>query len=122
MIQGVVIRGDGIGKTLGYPTANLDVDSKKLSYSAGVYAASAVFDSLSFDAALIINKDKNKIEVHLFGYEHEDFYGSVLAVDPIQKVSEIEQWESEESLLAKIHNDITMIQQFFYDKRNTEEN
>ncbi len=122
MIQGVVIRGDGIGKTLGYPTANLDIDTKKLSYSAGVYAASAIFDSLSFDAALIINKEKDKVEVHLFGYEHEDFYGSVLSVDPIQKVSEIEQWESDEALVAKINNDIAMIQQFLYDKRHNEKN
>lgn len=118
MIQGIVIRGEGVGKKLGYPTANLDVDVDDVSFSGGVYAAKAVFDSLSFDAALIINKDKNKIEVHLFGYEHEDFYGSVLLVEPIQKVSEIEVWESDEALLTKINNDITMIQQFLYDKRH----
>lgn len=122
MIVGTVIHGDGVGKQLGYPTANLDVDTKKIAYSAGVYAAKAVFDTSEYDAALVINKDRDKLEVHLFGYEHDDFYGESLSVDPIQKVSEIEEWESEEALLAKIHNDITMIQQFFYDKRNTEEN
>lgn len=122
MIVGVVIRGDGVGKQIGYPTANLDVDMKKVSYSSGVYAARSVFDSVEYDAALVINKDKNKLEVHLFGYEHDDFYGEVLSVDPIQKVSEIEQWESEEALIAKINNDIAMIQQFLYDKRHNEEN
>lgn len=122
MIQGTVIHGDGIGKTLGYPTANLDVETDDVSYSAGVYAAVAVFDSLSFDAALIINKEKNKVEVHLFDYEHQDFYGATLSVDPIQKVGEIEHWESEEALIAKINNDISMIKQFLYDKRHSEEN
>lgn len=122
MIQGVVVHGDGVGKTLGYPTANLDVDTKKISYSAGVYAAHVVFDTVAYDAALVINKERNKLEVHLFGYNHDDFYGETISVDPIQKVSEIEQWESEEALVAKIHNDIAMIQQFLYDKRHSEEN
>lgn len=122
MIQGVVVHGDGVGKKLGYPTANLDVDTKKVSYSAGVYAARVVFDAVGYDGALVINKEKNKLEVHLFGYNHDDFYGEIISVDPIQKVSEIEAWESEEALIAKIHNDIAMIQQFLYDKRYNEEN
>jgi riboflavin kinase/FMN adenylyltransferase len=122
MIVGTVVRGDGVGKQLGYPTANLDVDTKKLSYSAGVYAARAVFDTVTYDAALVIDKERNKLEVYLFEYNHDDFYGETLSVEPIQKVSELEQWESEEALVAKINNDIAMIQQFLYDKRTSEEN
>ena len=121
MLRGVVIHGDGVGKQIGYPTANLDIDTHAVAYSAGVYAAYAIFGDVRYDAALVINKDKNKLEVHLFGYDHDDFYGERLAVEPIQKVSEIERWDSEEGLMAKINNDISMIQQFLYDKRNQKE-
>ena len=109
MFTGRIIRGEGIAKTLGYPTANLDVIPKKIGIGDGVYAARVTLRRMVFDAALIVQQQRvQKVEVYLFGYSGPDFYGESLEVSPIQKVSEIEQMSSEE-LKQKIDKDIIAI-------------
>ena len=41
MIGGIIVHGDGLGKTLGYPTANIDVEPSSVRFESGVYAARA---------------------------------------------------------------------------------
>ncbi len=113
MFQGIVIHGDGLGKGLGYPTANLDISAEKTRCKDGVYAAKAYFRKKEYKAALIIQSARKKVEVYLFDYKDEDFYGLELEVDPVQKVSEIETYENDQKLKEKIAKDIELIEQVF---------
>lgn len=109
MISGKVIHGDGVGKRLGYPTANLDIKKEKIKLSPGVYAARAVLNGKKYNASLIIQKKIWKVEVHLLDYVGEDFYGAVLEVEPVEKVSEIVQFDNKKWLIKKISGDVNKI-------------
>ncbi len=113
MLGGIVIHGDGIGKSLGYPTANLDIEKNKCRLTPGVYAVKAFLDKKEYQAALAIQENKWKVEVHLLDYSEEDFYGNHLEVEEIQKVSEMEGFTEKDSLVEKIAGDIKKVRDFF---------
>ncbi len=117
MLAGIVVRGDGMGKGLGYPTANLNLPRNQVMFAGGVYAATAKLDKREYRGALVINQNPWKIEIYLFDYLGPDFYGSHMSVTPIQKVSEIEQYDSLEELKQKIEDDIVLIRDFFAEKK-----
>ena len=117
MLAGIVVRGDGMGKGLGYPTANLDLPRNQVMFALGVYAATAKLDKREYHGALVINENPWKIEIYLFDYSGPDFYGRNMSVTPIQKVSEIERYHSQEELKQKIHDDIELIKDFFAERK-----
>jgi riboflavin kinase/FMN adenylyltransferase len=109
MFRGIVVHGDKIGRTFGYPTANLDILSKDTKCKSGVYAAEVTFRREKYKAVLVVNEMKEKIEVYLFGYQGGEFYGEELTVEAIQKVSELERYENMDELKEKIANDILLV-------------
>ena len=111
MIGGKVIRGDGVGRKLGYPTANLDISKEKIKLSPGVYAARAFLEKKKYNASLIIQEKVFKVEVHLLDYIGEDFYGARLEVEPVEKVSEIVPFETEGELIKKIGEDMEKVEE-----------
>lgn len=85
-ITGRVIQGDKIGRTLGYPTANLEVDSQhKLIPADGIYAVSVVQAGQKYGGMLYIgnrptlNGTRRSIEVNIFNFE-KDIYGEDITV------------------------------------------
>ncbi len=110
MFKGKVITGDGIGRTLGYPTANLDTPKHDIKLTGGVYAVFATCGNRTYPAALVLQEDPWKVEVYLMNYEGGDIYGRMIEVDPRQKVSELEWFESQEELKKKIAKDIVLVQ------------
>lgn len=109
MFLGKVIRGDGVGRQLGYPTANLDTPPNAVNIKSGIYAARATCAGQEYPAALVIQHEPWRVEVHLLEYGGADCYGRVIEVDLVQKVSEIEQYESEDGLKKKIRNDVELV-------------
>lgn len=110
-LSGRVITGRGEGRTLGYPTANLDCDPGEL--EGGVYAAFVVFRGTRYPSALMIGGDfgadeKPKVEAHLLDQEME-LVGEELVVDVLERVSEMRPVHSREELLEKIEEDIKRI-------------
>lgn len=85
-LDGRVVMGDRLGRTLGYPTANLEIDSAhKLIPADGIYAVTVIHRQKPFRGMLYIGNRptvdglKKNIEVHLFGFEG-DLYGESLTV------------------------------------------
>ncbi len=113
MISGTIIRGDGVGRSLGYPTANIECDEKNIHLGPGVYAATAHLNGKKYIAGLVIMTDPCKVEAHLIGYTGPDVYGQELTVEPSQRVSTLERYESTEELKKKIAADILLVQQVF---------
>ncbi len=79
-ITGKIVKGHGVGKTLGYPTVNLAVPSGKLLPREGVYAATARFDGRKYPGMVYIGQrltfdDRTlSVEINLF-----DFSGRIEA-------------------------------------------
>ena len=114
---GTVVRGAGIGRGLGFPTANLCVDSLwKLTPGEGVYAVTARLgdgvDAESWGGMCNIGRrptvDEDgevKIEVHLLIDEPQDLYGRPLMVDFYDRLRDEQKFESRQALVTQLEED-----------------
>jgi riboflavin kinase/FMN adenylyltransferase len=110
-LAGRVVMGDRIGRTLGYPTANLEIDSaNKLIPADGIYAATVLHDHLVFKGMLYIGNRptidglKRNIEVHLFNF-NGDLYGETLTVYLHQKTRGDIRFENLDQLKHQLDRD-----------------
>lgn len=87
-LQGTVVAGKQIGRTMGFPTANLSVDEHKLLPADGVYFGRVVVPDSSTEYAALVNigvrptvdnSGKRTIEVHLLHYS-DNLYGKKIKV------------------------------------------
>ncbi len=114
-ITGKVIHGKGLGRQLGYATANLDLEDVVLP-PYGVYAAKALMDKKMFDAMLYMGvqptfKDNNFIvEVHLMDFEGI-LYGKELEVFFLGKIRDEKRFDSIEELVEQIKLDEISVKQ-----------
>jgi len=113
MFGGITVHGSKQGKELGFPTANLECRPKDVKIKEGIYAAYAILNNNKYKAGLVVRLLPFKVEVYLIDYSGRDFYGSYLEVEPIQKVSELEKYETMEELSQKIKVDLKIIENFF---------
>src|SRR6185436_2072949 len=102
LISGTVVRGDGYGRQLGYPTLNLQ--SKDILPKVGVYAGTAALDGKSYRAGILINPT-GKVEAHLIGYEG-DLYGKMVTLEVGKFLREYKKFDSEAELKLQIKKDL----------------
>ncbi len=106
-ISGIVVKGDGYGHKLGFPTVNLDIRCPS-DIKVGVYAGTAVLDNQKYRAGIIINPEKEgerKIEAHLIGYDG-DAYGKEVTLKPEKFLRDFRKFETESELIAQIEKDL----------------
>ncbi len=111
-IQGRVIRGDGRGKSLGYPTANLAVKANKVYPARGSYAALACIDGEWLCTALNIGYNPTfegtrgmRCEAHFIGYEG-DLYDKSVTVFIVARNREEMKFAGPEELVLQLKKDI----------------
>ena len=112
-ISGEVVHGDGRGKHIGVPTANVAVWPRRLMPASGVYAASVEVDGRSLPAVLSIGSRptfyfppaEQTVEVHLLDF-HEDLYGKTIKVNFIDFIRLEKRFESAVELMDQIRKDI----------------
>jgi riboflavin kinase/FMN adenylyltransferase len=113
-VFGAVVRGRQLGRTIGFPTANLAVSREQLP-PAGVYAVTATGagDSWNGVANLGIRPTVEgetgelRLEVHLFGLDHE-IYGEELEVTFVRKIRDERKFEGLPALQAQIAEDVAV--------------
>ena len=106
-VDGVVVSGDRRGGTLGFPTANLQVDPAVLVPEYGIYAG-AVGDSraaVSIGVNPHYGGTERRIEAYLLDWEG-DLYGDRLVVELWQRLREERAFASEADLVAQIARDV----------------
>ena len=111
-ITGVVERGEGRGRLLGFPTANIRVgDREKLVPPSGVYAVRAGLRAGVLAGALHIGPKPTfpgsppSIEVHLLEFTG-DLYGEEIRLDFLEKVRGVVAFDGSEALVAQIREDV----------------
>lgn len=115
-LAGRVVEGDRRGRTIGFPTANLQPPENQLVPGDGVYAVRAVLDKgpgrdhfngmMNIGVRPTFQGDKRLFEVHLFDF-NEDLYGRVLTVTFISKIRDEQRFESVEALVEQLKVDET---------------
>ncbi len=110
-ISGRIIKGDKLGRVLGYPTANIDLDSHdKLIPIEGIYAVKVMHENLEYGGMLYIGTrptvdgSKRTIEVNIFHFEKE-IYGESLQVSFIKLLRMDSKFQDLESLREQLHKD-----------------
>ncbi|MGB5402542.1 MAG: bifunctional riboflavin kinase/FAD synthetase [Robiginitalea sp.] len=111
MLSGTVQKGIGLGRQLGFPTANLSITaSYKLIPAGGVYVVQARFgDQMLFGMMNIgtnptVDGSKQHIEVHLFDFE-KDLYGQTLQVELLYRIRDERKFDSVEALKIQLGQD-----------------
>ena len=110
--SGEVVHGNGIGKTIGTPTANIQLDSiEKIIPLDGVYAVICQIKDAHFKGIMNIGYkptvDKGQvrtIEIHLFNYE-KDIYGVNLTSKVIERIRDEVKFSSLDALKSQILKD-----------------
>jgi len=110
--SGLVVRGRGLGKQLGWPTANLQVDGRKFLPLEGVYAATASVEGGAMLPAVmnlgpqptVDPTAPSAVEVHLLDRQLE-LEGLELVVEPLQLLRRQQTFASFEQLAAQIAAD-----------------
>lgn len=113
-LLGTVVRGDGRGRQLGIPTANLGQRANQ-EPAPGVYAAWAELDGRRLPAALNIGhlptiggERPLTVEAHLIGWAG-DCYGRPLALDVVARLRGEQRFASVADLVARIRADIAAV-------------
>lgn len=108
-IEGKVIRGDGYGKKLGFPTVNLDRNHTEALPPYGVYRGMAILDGKEYRAGIVVSPN-DKIEAHLLGYSG-DAYGKQVILTTNKFLREYKNFDTEEELIDQITKDIQVCSQ-----------
>ncbi len=112
-VQGIVVHGDGRGKKIGIPTANLETGDEKLIPGAGVYACRVQFQGNYLPAAVNVgtrptfeSSDKTShVEAYILDFSG-DLYGQEIKVEFIERLRGEVKYQSVEELLDQIYADI----------------
>ena len=111
LLSGTVVVGDQRGRTLGFPTANLDVDPQLLLPGDGIYATWAIIDGKRHQAATSIgvrptfDLTQRLVEVFVMDFS-EDLYGKTVGVEFITKVRDQEKFDGLDALIKQINQDV----------------
>jgi riboflavin kinase / FMN adenylyltransferase len=110
-LSGVVVKGKQLGRTIGFPTANIQVrEIAKLIPSDGVYAVKVYYKDEAFGGMLNIGNRPTvdgtyqTVEVNIFDFDQE-IYGENLTVEFLQKIRNEQKFNGLDELKAQISKD-----------------
>lgn len=111
-LDGLVARGEGRGRQLGYPTANLALeDARKLVPKRGVYATMVTLPSghrkpgmMNIGRRPTFDEMDVTVEVHVLDFEG-DLYGERLSIQFLQRLRDEQKFDSAEALAVQLSED-----------------
>src|SRR5213079_660460 len=111
-ILGTVVRGDDLGKKIGFPTANLSAHNEQFPPN-GVYFAEAMLEgsvypgvvNLGYRPTVSSGKSERVLEIHLFDFDR-DIYGQDVEVRFIRYLRPEQKFENMDALTRQIELDV----------------
>ncbi len=117
---GQVVPGDGRGKTIGFPTANINIGGQ-IAPPRGVYGVRVrqeTLDAPSYWGVMNIgivptfeNLENQRIEIHLLDFD-ENIYGKNLIIDVLQSIRGEQKFPNPHALIEQIHKDIASFKEW----------
>ena len=119
-LEGEVVHGDGRGKSIGIPTANLDTGDEKIIPAAGVYACQArVFGEIHPAAVNIGTRPTfnsgdqySHVEAHILDFS-KDLYTQRIAIEFFSRLRGEVKFTTIDDLIVQVHADIEQTRQIF---------
>ena len=109
-IEGIVVQGKQLGRTIGFPTANIRPERWEGHGPNGVYAAWCTMDGARYPGMLNIGlhptvpEGAPTVEINLFGF-HDDVYGMSAVVETVAYLRGEVRFGSVEELRAQLERD-----------------
>lgn len=116
-LKGIVQRGVGRGRQIGFPTINLKVPQEKILPRFGVYAGKVLMAGTIWDAAAYIGQRPTfgerevAVEAYLLGFNGPVPQGTVATLELFAFVRPDQKFESVEALIAQMSNDIQFVKE-----------
>jgi riboflavin kinase/FMN adenylyltransferase len=113
-ISGKVLHGRGVGHTLGFPTANIDLSqTRKMLPREGVYAVklSNYIGMANLGPVPTFGVEKPLLEVHLLDFDG-DLYNQTVKVEFTHRLRDIVRFETAEALQRQLTIDLEQIKQW----------
>lgn len=111
LLSGRIVKGDKLGRVLGFPTANIDLDSHdKLVPAEGIYAVTVLYGHIEYGGMLYIGNrptvdgSRRSIEVNIFDFD-KDIYGETIQVSFQKLLRSDSKFEDLESLKRQLEKD-----------------
>lgn len=122
-MTGTVVRGKQLGRTIGFPTANIVIkEDYKLIPANGVYAASAIIDGKTTEGMMnigvrpTVDGDGRSIEIHFFDLD-KDLYDSKIRVSIHQRLRDEKKFPSFDALKEQLFTDRENTKAYFKENR-----
>ena len=110
-LSGTIVKGDKIGRKIGFPTANLYIEEKyKLKPQNGVYLVQCHWDNQKYFGMMNVGKrptisgKETQIETYFFDFDG-DLYGKKLNINLLEKIRDEQKYDSLESLGNQLNID-----------------
>lgn len=118
-ISETVVLGKQLGRQLGIPTINQNIESKKLILKNGIYATICTFDNKKYYGVTNVgvrptvdsNGHKN-IETYLIGFK-DDCYGKIIKVEFVSRIRDEMKFDNVDTLKNRVNQDIEITKQLF---------
>jgi riboflavin kinase/FMN adenylyltransferase len=117
-LTGNVIKGKGLGKKIGYPTANIQVkETYKLIPKQGVYVVktnyngNVLFGMMNIGTNPTVNGKKQSIEISFFNFNN-NLYEQELKIELLQRIRDEQKFDSIEDLKNQLNKDKQTAQKF----------
>ena len=118
-VEGIVVEGRKIGRTLNFPTANIQItDSLKMLPADGVYYTKVNIDGQVFIAMCNIGSQptfscsERTIEVHIFDFNKE-IYGKSVSIDFFDRIRDIRRFDTPQELIKQLVADKEVCLNYF---------
>lgn len=120
-VKGMVVKGNQIGRTLSYPTINLNYPDDIIKPSNGVYCATVEIDGEIYQAVANLGKRptlgsnsnaKLLLEAHLFDFD-KDVYGKNVKISFLRKLRDEQKFDSLSVLKSQLVKDENTAKEFF---------
>jgi len=112
-LEGTVVQGDGRGRTIGYPTANLNYREENIIPLVGVYKTNAIINGSLFKSITnigynptFINTRTIKIETHILDFT-SNIYGETIELEFLERVRDEMRFSCRDELILQIEKDIS---------------
>lgn len=121
ILHGIVVKGDGRGKKLGFPTANIQTKTALSSLYFGVYVSYVSIHGKKFPSVAhigpvkIFRVMKPRLEVHILDW-YQDIYGKEITIEIVKKIRNTKSFFKIEDLLEAMREDIKAARLYFTGK------
>jgi riboflavin kinase/FMN adenylyltransferase len=120
VVEGPVVVGDQRGRTIGFPTANLEIWKMRAIPAAGVYVCRATVNESTYNAVTNIGVRPTfetspvppRVEAHLLDFD-EDIYGEIVKLEFISRLRGEKRFASVDELIQQIQSDVKAARKIF---------